>query len=269
MAGFWHRLLGHSPAAHAIPDALWRATLTHYPFLARMPEADAQHLRTLSGLFLARKQFTGAHGFTITDAMALAIAAQACLPLLHWGEPAQTLRYWYGDFVGIVVHAGEVLARRETTDDAGVVHHYGEVLAGEAMERGPVMLSWQDVADAGVHGGSAYSVVLHEFAHKIDMRDGAADGCPLLPPGFLGTHGGRAARQAWFAVLKPAYQAFREQAIIAERFSGPVPWLDLYGAQSPAEFFAVACEAYFVDRERFRAELPTILVLFDAFFRPR
>ncbi|MBS0292702.1 MAG: zinc-dependent peptidase [Proteobacteria bacterium] len=245
---------------------LWLATLGHYPFLKTLPLADQAKLRALSALFLQHKEFSGAHGLVVTDAMAVAIAAQACLPLLHWGRPRQALA-WYDDFVGIVVHPAEALARRKTMDAAGVVHHYSEVLLGEAMDHGPVMLAWPAVAAAG-RSGHASSVVIHEFVHKIDMKSGGADGCPPLPPGFMGTGGVRAAHAAWHAAWKPAYAQFRDQVIIAERFGGEWPWLDAYGATSPAEFFAVACEAYFVHRERFAQEFPALLPVLDALFRP-
>jgi MtfA peptidase len=237
-----------------IPDALWDATLAAYPFLAARPPAERERLRALAAEFLARKEFHGAGGLAITDAMAVAIAAQAVLPVLHLGLA------WYDDFVGIVVHPDEVVARRTVVDDAGVVHAYDEVLAGEAMEGGPVMLSWRDVQQAGSSADSGYNVVIHEFAHKIDMRDGAPDGCPPLASA--------AARQQWLAVLQPAYEHFREQVVVAQRFGGEAPWLDPYGAEAIDEFFAVACEAYFVNRERFAAEFAALLPLFDGFFLP-
>ncbi len=109
-------------------------------------------------------------------------------------------------------------------------------------------------------------MVIHEFAHKIDMRDGAADGCPPLPAGFAGTSSARDARAAWLAVMQPAYDAFREKTIMAERFGGEPPWLDAYGAESPGEFFAVACEAYFVNRTKLAAEFAALVALFDEFF---
>ncbi|WP_313075093.1 zinc-dependent peptidase [Melaminivora sp.] len=251
-----------------IPAALWLQVVARHPFLAALDLAELARLRALSALFLQRKQFTGAHGLQVSDAMALSIAAQACLPLLHWGEPAQALA-WYDDFVGIVVHPSDALARRKAIDEAGVVHHYHEVLQGEAMEGGPVMLSWPAVDAAGrADGEHATSVVIHEFVHKIDMKNGVADGCPPLPPGFLGTHGVRAAHAAWRAAWEPAYQAFREQVVIAQRFGGDWPWLDAYGATAPAEFFAVACEAWFVHRERFGQEFPALAPVLQAFFRP-
>lgn len=244
-------LLGRR-AAREIPDALWEATLADYPFLAGRPVSDLERLRTLASEFLAHKEFQGAGGLVITDAIAAAIAAQAVLPVLHLGLD------WYDDFVGIVVHPAEVVAPRSDTDEDGVVHDWEEVLAGEAMYQGPVTLSWQDVAAAGAHAEDGYNVVIHEFAHKIDMRDGAADGCPPLPT--------RAARQAWLATMEAQFAAFREQVVIAERFSGPRPWLDDYGATAIDEFFAVACEAYFVNRARFGQEFPALTALFDGFF---
>lgn len=241
-------------AAPAVPEELWHATLARYPFLADRTPSERERLRALSAEFLAQKEFHGANGLVITDEIALAIAAQAVLPVLHLGLE------WYDDFVGIVVHPGEVLARRTEMDDSGVVHAWNEVLAGEAMERGPVMLNWRDVAHAGASADAGYNVVIHEFVHKIDMRDGAPDGCPPLRS--------RRAREQWLAVMGEAYRQFREAVIKAERFGEERPWLDAYGATGIDEFFAVACEAYFVNRGRFTQEFPALTELFDGFYGP-
>lgn len=248
-----------------LPDALWQETLATCPFLVTLTAAELTRLRELSALFLEDKEFHGAQGLIITDAMALTIAAQACLPVLHFGLGEQPLRS-YDDFVGIVVHPDEVVAQREVVDEDGVVHQYEEALAGETMHEGPVMLSWHDVTAASAETG--YNVVIHEFVHKLDLRDGVPDGCPPLPPGFMGESSARAARALWLATLQAAYEAFREAVIKAERFGGAPTWLDPYGAQTIDEFFAVASEAYFVSRERFGREFATLLPLFDAYFRP-
>ena len=245
--------LRRGASGRPIPDPLWAAVLTRYPFIALRPEGERARLRQLAAQFLAGKEFHGAQGFVITDEVALSIAAQAVLPVLNLGLK------WYDDFVGIVVHSEQVRARRTTTDETGVVHQWDEVLAGEAMERGPVMLSWRDVADSGATAQQGYNVVIHEFAHKIDMRDGQPDGCPPLPS--------RAARRTWLATLGVEYQAFREKVIVAERFGGEAQWLDAYGATAIDEFFAVACEAYFVNRDRFEQDFPALVALFDPFFR--
>jgi hypothetical protein len=238
-------------AARAIPDEMWNGVLARFPFLAeRAP--DLARLRELASRFLAQKEFSGAGGLEITDEIALSIAAQAVLPVLHLGLE------WYDDFVGIVVHPDEVVAKRTAMDEAGVVHDWEEVISGEAMDRGPVMLSWSDASGAVGRAHEGYNVVIHEFVHKIDMRDGAADGCPPLRS--------RSARKAWLDVMQREYEAFREKAIVAERFGGESTWLDPYGAESIGEFFAVASEAYFVARERFAIEHAPLARLFDSFY---
>ncbi|VWX63495.1 conserved hypothetical protein [Burkholderiales bacterium 8X] len=251
-------------APPVLPDEPWQATLARYSFLRDRPAAELEHLRRLAATFLRDKEFHGAHGFVITDEVALAIAAQAVLPILHLPGGLD----WYDDFVGIVVHPSEAVALRKITDETGVVHEYEETVAGEAMDRGPVMLSWQDVLAGSVTQDDGYNVVIHEFAHKLDMRAGEADGCPPLPPGFAGSRNAREAREAWMAVIQPAFEGFRELATIAERFGGEPPWLDIYAAESIGEFFAVACEGYFVNRPRMANEFAELTVLFDSFFRP-
>jgi hypothetical protein len=238
--------------APPIPEALWQAALSRYPFVAQRAGPELERLRDMAARFLHEKEFHGAGGLRIDDEMALAVAVQAVLPVLHLG-----LR-WYDDFVGIVMHPEEVVARRTQMDDTGVVHDWEEVLSGEAMQGGPVMLSWRDVANAGDSAEQGYNVVIHEFVHKIDMRDGAPDGCPPLAS--------RAARQAWLAVMQTEYEAFREKTIVAERFGGEPTWLDPYGATAIDEFFAVASEAYFVNRQRFEREFEALARLLGGFF---
>jgi Mlc titration factor MtfA (ptsG expression regulator) len=69
--------------------------------------------------------------------------------------------------------------------------------------------------------------------------------------------------------MQPAYDGFCEKVAMATRFGAESPWLDGYGARSPAEFFAVACEAYFVNRARFTQDFAPLTVLFDKFFVPK
>lgn len=258
-----------------IPDALWQATLTRYHFLARLGSADRARLQRLTAHFLQRKEFVGAHGLEVTDAMAVDVAAQACLPLLHLGpaDAPEDALHWYDDFVGIVMHPTDAVARRSVTDHAGVVHHYDEVLAGEAMQGGPVMLSWPAVQHASLQAeqrlNGGYSVVIHEFVHKMDMQSGGAHGAPPLPRGFMGARGLREAARHWANTWAPAYERFREQVVMAERFGTPAPWLDAYAASAPAEFFAVACEAHFVQPERFAAEFPELAASLRELFKQK
>ena len=241
-----------------IPDALWQPTLAQYPFLKARPDQDVVRLLALSARFSAHKQFSGAHGLVVTDAMAIAIAAQACLPILNLSLSL------YDDFKGIVVHPGPMLARRSSIDAAGVHHFYQEALIGEAMQGGPVTLSWPDVAASPEHAWCGYNVVIHEFAHKLDMHSsawGVPNGCPPLP--------GHIPRARWQDAMQTAFAVFKDKVVMAARFGAPPPWLDAYGATSAAEFFAVATEAYFVNPARFAYEFSAVNMLFNAYFGQR
>ena len=252
MGGWWQGLRRRSEqratGRRAIPEEIWQLTLARYPFLARRDAADLTELRRLSSLFLDSKEFSGAHGLQVSDDMAVAIAAQACLPVLHLG-----LRPYDG-FIGIVVHSDEVQVRREFVDDDGIVHEYDDVLAGEAMEGGPVMLSWRDVSESGESSTWGYNVVVHEFAHVLDMGDGVADGIPPLATA--------ADREHWRQVLTREYTGFCH-AVDARR--GTV--IDPCGAESPEEFLAVASEAFFVAPHDLRAEMPALYGLLSDYYR--
>lgn len=231
----------------AIPEPLWQLTLARYPFLNLQDARDQQQLRRLSTLFLAEKEFHGTAGFEVSDEVAVAVAAQACLLILHLGLEK------YRGFIGIVMHADQVLARREVMDEDGLVHEYDELLSGEAMEGGPLMLSWADVMDAGADAGTAYNVVMHEFAHVLDMADGLANG---VPP-----QASSAQRAVWVETIEAEYEAFcslleqdRETAI------------DDYGAEGLEEFFAVAVEAFFVTPQPLRADHPGLYALLANYF---
>jgi MtfA peptidase len=191
-------------------------------------------LRRLSTLFLNDKEFSGAGTMVVSDEVAVAVAVQACLPILNLGLSR------YESFKGIVIHANEVVARRVEMDDDGVVHEYAEPLSGEAMQGGPVMLSWPDVAQAGETAAWAYNVVIHEFAHVLDMHSNTSQ-AHLTTPEL------REAHQHWLHSLSEEFQAFASTVD-----SGADTVLDPYGAESIEEFFAVASEAFFVQAREMR-----------------
>jgi Mlc titration factor MtfA (ptsG expression regulator) len=222
-----------------IPDDLWKRTLVRYPFLQRRDDPGAADLRRLTSLFLDRKEFSTVGDLRLNDAMVVAIAAQAVLPVLRLGlQP-------YDGFVGIVVHADQVRAPREVTDEDGIVHTYEEVLAGEAVQGGPVMLSWRDVRAAGRQAGGAYNVVIHEFAHVLDLALAEGGGQPRLPADLPPAE--------WQAVLRRSFEAHGRRVDADEPSA-----VDGYGAESLAEFFAVASEAFFVTPAEMQNEHPAL-----------
>ena len=221
---------------HRIDDALWERATKRLEFLPRTPK-----LRELALLFLAEKDFVGAHDLEVTDAMRVSIAAQACTPILELGLD------WYAGWHGVIVYPGDFRVRRKEIDEDGVVHEWDDELAGEAMPGGPVVLSW----DAAAHD-PAINVVIHEFAHKLDMLNGEADGVPPLHVGMD--------RRTWLRSFNEAYEGFCDTV---DR--GKDTWLDPYAAEHPAEFFAVVSEAFFREPAETKRRYPDVydqLVLF-------
>jgi Mlc titration factor MtfA (ptsG expression regulator) len=245
--------------AHAIPDDIWQAALDGLPFLGYLDAASLDRLRDLTSLFIAQKAFSTAHNFELTDAMTVAIAVQACLPVLNLSLDL------YRGWVGVIVYPGEFIVRKTMEDEDGVVHEIEHNASGEAWEGGPVILSWEDTLMGGEH--DAYNVVIHEFAHKIDMLTNEADGHPPL---FRHWHAPLDA-SAWASVFDPAYKQFCEQveAVPEQRFArfARESLIDPYAADHPSEFFAVCTEALFVAPHAFAAEYPELYRLLARYYR--
>jgi len=230
-------------ARHRIDEALWRAVLAQLPFLRGLSSDEARRLRELAVLFLAEKQFSGARGFALDDAMRVSIAVQACLPILELGIGH------YDGWSEVIVYPGDFRVPVAETDDHGVVHEFHDERAGESWPGGPVVLSW----DAAAHA-TDMSVVIHEFAHKLDMANGAADGMPPLHTDMD--------RRAWAHAFRIAYEGFCD-AVDRERET----WLDPYAAEAPAEFFAVISEAFFEAPNETRRRYPEVYEQLRRFYR--
>lgn len=215
----------------------WQRLTAELPFLAHLDDGQRQRLKTLCESFLADKTISGAEGFEVDDDVRLAIAVQACLPALRTGLAP------YADFVEIIVYPERFIAPRRLVDDAGVVHEFDDELAGEAMEGGPIVLAWPDADPTA--GQVGYNVVIHEFAHKLDMENGGVDGLPPLPAHM--------SRSAWAAAFGAAYERFCAQVDGDEDIV-----LDPYAAEHPGEFFAVASEAFFETPALLQAEFPEV-----------
>jgi MtfA peptidase len=247
---------------HAIDDALWHATLATLPFFAHLDDADRIRLRELTTLFIAQKQFSTAHDLELTDEMIVSIAVQASLPVLNLSLDL------YRGWVGVIVYPGEFVIRKTVEDENGVVHEVEHDASGEAWEGGPVVLSWEDAQMTDTsHSKDAYNVVIHEFAHKIDMLAGEADGHPPL---YRRWHAPLDS-QAWNDVFDHAYDHFCAQvdAVPARRWSRfeRDSLIDPYAADHPSEFFAVCSEALFVRPAAFEAEYPELYRLLARYYR--
>jgi hypothetical protein len=226
-----------------IRESLWHEVEADLPFLGHLVPDERSHLRQLARQFIAEKEWSGAQGLQLTPRIQLTIALQACLPILHLGLD------WYAGWVGIVVYPGDFVIPRRMMDEDGVIHEFDDDVMGEAWYGGPVLISWfEDPEDS--HG---INVVIHEFAHKLDMKSGDADGLPPLHAGM--------SRQRWIEVMSKAFEDFRQRVDGGEETA-----LDPYAAELPAEFFAVASEAFFETPHMLMSEYPEVYEQFRLFY---
>ena len=149
--------------------------MAHYALLS---EEEQAHLQNLAKVFIAEKHWEGAGGLELTDEIRVTIAAQACLLLL--GLPHD----FYRNVASIVVYPSTVVPPEAQTKFLREPHRGRSMsvhpILGQAFLQGPVIIIWDAALRGSRHPENGHNVIYHEFAHKLDMLDGAADGTPPL-----------------------------------------------------------------------------------------
>jgi Mlc titration factor MtfA (ptsG expression regulator) len=246
----------------SIESGLWRRATAPYLFMRGLPADDEERLQRLAEAFLAGKHFSGTHELEITPLMQVQVATQASILVLELGLE------WYEGWSEIIVYPGQFAPEREVMDEAGVVHLVNDAMAGEAWLGGPVILSYEDVAMTSDEAArvAGYNVVIHEFAHKLDMLNGDPNGCPPLHAGM--------ALAAWRNAFSEAYGDFCRRVDVADaraefdrgKALDALP-IDPYAAENPGEFFAVVSEAFFETPEWLQPAYPAVYGQLREFYR--
>jgi Mlc titration factor MtfA (ptsG expression regulator) len=230
-----------------LPDT-WRDIVEQGTAVWALLDDDERDLVAENADWLLRhKHWEAANGFELDDRIRVTIATQAALLVLALDVDE------YAEVSAVIVYP---TAMRSTGvhggPAAGTLVDGPLPVLGEAHDRrGPVLLAWDEAAAAAASPGSGHNVVLHEFAHKLDMRDDMLDGTPRLAD--------RDQARRWVEVCTEAYDALREGV---DR-----PPLQPYGATNTAEFFAVATEAFFDVPEALRRNEPDLYSVLQGYFR--
>ena len=226
----WFRKHRRKKILQAPFPSQWQAIVTqkvqHYSYL---DEEERHRLQQLVQIFIAEKQFEGCGGLEINDEIRVVIATQACLLVL--GLPP----FQYSELESVIVYPTTVTippSRQSIFSTGGAIVPDSQAILGQAFLRGPVILVWDTVQRNARHPEQGHNVVYHEFAHVLDMRDGSADGTPILYS--------RKLYRAWVETCSREYAALKE-----ETRKGKKSVLDSYGSVNEAEFFAVATELFF------------------------
>ncbi len=233
---------------HPVPHRAWGRLMHESTLFSGLSAVKRAHLRELTALFLQRKTLSGVQGLELSTEMAMSVAAQATLLVLELGLD------YYNDWVEVVIYPGAFRVKREHSDEGGLVTHQEQTLSGESWLRGPVILSWDEVATGMRAAPHGHNVVVHEFAHKLDMLNGRANGMPPLHSSM--------ARTQWTAVFSHAFDHLQQQLAHHQH-----AWVDAYAATAPAEFFAVVSEGFFTEPHRLRNHYPAVYEQLVLFYR--
>ncbi len=235
--------------AEPVP-AEWRGIIArNLPFFARLPEEDRAELLGHVHVFLTEKRFEGCAGLELTDDMRITIATQACLLLLH----RQT--DYYPRLLTILVYPSGFIVDDIQPLSGDIWQEGREARLGETgRQMGSLVLAWDAARGGALDPSDGQNLILHEFAHQLDFEDFAADGAPLLSS--------RQDRRSWAEVMRIEFANLR-----AADETGIATVLDGYGATNPAEFFAVATEAFFERPHALRQARPRLYEEFAHFFR--
>lgn len=243
-----HQHVRYTLRRHPIPDELWKTVICRAGLLYDLSPVEKTCLRELATLFLRRKSITGAHGLLVTDEMAVVIAAQAVLPILVLG-----LNYYSG-WVEVILYPGAFRVNHDSADLNGLISSEERVLSGESWLRGSVILSWEDVKHDLDSPHPGHNVVVHEFAHKLDMLNGRANGMPPLHP-YMEI-------ELWTQTLSAAFGVLQQQVI----HQHPTR-INAYAATTPAEYFAVVSECFFTAPDILKHYCPEVYLQLTKFYR--
>jgi Mlc titration factor MtfA (ptsG expression regulator) len=217
------------------------------PLYSCFPESLKKQLHGLVNVFLDEKKFVGCGGQEITDEIKVTIAAQACMLLLN------RKTNFYPKLKTIYVYPHTYVAKG-LMNDGGLIVEGKSVRLGESWQNGPVVLTWDSITGGARNIQDGRNVVFHEFAHQLDQEDGDADGAPILE--------NRSSYRTWAAVLGDEYERLCNKTRGRRRSV-----LNKYGATNPAEFFAVATEAFFEKPKQMHKKSPDLYEELKNYYR--
>ena len=241
-------------ARHPFPADTWAGARARLPLLARVPEASAQRLGQRAWRFLHDKRLSlhpDLDPAALDSEERLALAAQACLLTLGWSEHEH--QEAFANVHEVLVLPDAFRRQVEEMDEAGVMHVYEDERAGETFYQGPVVIAFPDLVESG--GLDGFNVVIHEFAHKLDMGNSQdVDGFPPLPVAI--------ASREWHREFTAVWQDLQRRLEAGD----PTP-IDDYAASHPGECFAVCCETFFSAPDRLMEAYPGLYDLLCRYFQ--
>ncbi len=226
------------------PQPHWAASLDERaPLWRDLGDDERRLMLDRIAAFVHGRRWEGI-GVDVDEAMKLVIAAHACLLGLGFERDP------FHEVSSVVIYPTTVV-RRGTRNLGGGLSASGPLaIHGETVRGGPVVVVWRAVDVGSRHPERGRHVVIHEFAHQLDLLDGVVDGMPPLP--------GRAAELSWQRMI---------DEVMASLVADVDPLLGRYATTNRGELFAVASERFFARPHELAARFPDLYASLVAFYR--
>jgi Mlc titration factor MtfA (ptsG expression regulator) len=235
--------------ARPFPSAWEDVLRTNVHSYGQLAEREQARVRDYLRVFIAEKNWEGCRGFSVTDEVKVTIAAQVAVLMLGFEHE------YFDHVLTILVYPEPFVTPDRRVTQAGVVIEGESALEGEAWYRGPVILSWADALEGASADNHGDNLVLHEFAHQLDMLNGrVSDGVPPMESSEQ--------FRRWTAVMG---RNFRRLVHDCQQRRHTL--LDCYGATNMSEFFAVATERFFQRPTDLQREHPDLYGILSEFYR--
>lgn len=227
----------------------WSAVIRrNVPLAAELTPEETEELRGAVQILVHEKNFEGAGGLEMTDEVRVTIAAHAAL--LTLGRETD----YFPTLYSIIVYPRRYMVPVSEHNEDGTVDEGFDEHLGESWHEGAIVLSWDDVVREGRNTRDGRNVCLHEFAHQLDRESGEVDGVPKLPDSE--------SLHRWNTIFFKEYERHADAVDLGRRTA-----IDPYGAEHPAEFFAVLVEMFFEQPTVMRRRHRDLYALFRDYFR--
>jgi len=217
------------------------------PLLSSLNEPERARLIQVASQLLHQKRLVPLQGITLTEQMQARIALLFALPVMELGAS------WLDGFHEILLYPSPFVVDSPWQDENGLVHAGSQIHAGQSWDQGPIVLNWQDIEDS--FDNSGFNLIIHEAAHKLDMRNGGeVSGVPPIPLREV---------VSWEHDLQAAMQNLQDEIdTVGEEAAS----MDAYAATDPAECFAVLSEYFFSAPELLSERFPLVYGHFTRFY---
>jgi MtfA peptidase len=218
----------------------YQELLTDYViFYQKLDEGGKERFEKRVEHFLSAVKITGVNA-VVEDLDQLLIASAAIIPVFNIPD------WQYINLHEVLLYPG---AFNEDFEQGGPDRPVAGMVGTGAMQNVMIINKWQ-LRQGFINGNDPHNTAIHEFVHLIDKMDGTMDGVPeiILDRKYV---------QPWKNLM--------DTTILQMKSFGSD--INMYGATSPVEFFAVISEYFFEQPDLLKVNHPDLYEMLERIYK--